>query len=1770
MRLHQSATPFVRRQSSTRGRAGNFFTQAMFLLLLLMGCAWSQDVKAAAAFAVYCNLATNAPTVQNGGAGTTLTFTYQVVDAGNCNPATGLGTHDNIVITSDSSGGATITAGNPYIGTENPSVPFTVQLGPTGGGQVVIHVRCQLNCDPSGSSDLTYTANVNPVCNLATNNPLTQSGAPGASLNYTFQIVDQGGCTTAAATSGLINIAADTTGGATITAPVGGYTGPANAAAPFTVQLGPNPGTVRIRVSCQTNCGATDTLFYDATAVATPKMSLVKGLSSYTDPDKSGNVSPGDVLSYTITATNTGNVTLNSVTLSDPAITYTSGTVCNSVAVNGTCVLTGTYTVTAADAATGSVSNTASAFSKQTAAQNSNTVNTPVFASPSMTVVKQLTGNTDPAGLGTVMEGDTLTYTVTATNTGGGTLTNVQVIDRLTNPSIQNCASVAVNGTCVLSGTYTVTLTDVRNGFISNTGTGSADQPSATGSSSLRTRVLPTPKLGVTKVLTHVHHVHGTAGIVPGDVLTYTVTATNNGNVTLGAVTVDDPITTPNTLTCANLAVGASCTLNGIYTVTAADATAGSISNTGTGSSPQLRLPVTATLNTPVSGTPSMSVTKAITANTDPTGAVNVGDVLTYTVTATNNGQVPLTNVVVDDPLTNPATITCTTLAIGAKCVLNGNYTVTATDAARGAITNTGSATSTELTTPITARLYTNVNRFTPGMSVTKALTHIANAGPTGGAVQGSVLTYTVTATNTGTAILGNVVVSDPITSPGSTTCATVAPNGTCVLTADYTVTAGDVTAGSVSNTGAATANQFPTPVPSNTVNTPVGSTIAMTVAKVLVGSSGGTAPIIPGDVLTYRVTATNTGNVTLATVTVNDPLTAPGTATCSNVAPSGTCVLSGTYTVTTADATNGAIVNTGNATAGTQISTPVPSNTVSTPVVPITHSIAIVSGNGQTGAPNAALANPLVVSVLNNGNPATGVTVNWAVTAGTATLGSATSTVAANGQSSNTLTLGATAGPVTVTTTRADDTTQSVTFTATINAPSLTIVSGNNQVGIVDASSVHPLVVNLNDGAGHGLPNQTVNWQVVSGAATVIAPTSLTDANGNAQMNFTYGSSTGAIVIGASVGGASVSFNATAESYVISITGGNNQTGAPGKPLPQMLVVNVSYPSNVTTLVARPGAHTQFAAGGGASGVAVQWIAVSGGGSFQTNSTTTDSSGSTTNVYTLGSSTGLNQMQVVVPGGNTVTFTANSSAPTAVAMALVSGNSQNLAPNTDSQPLVVQLTSNGNPLPNVTVNWTANNATLATPTSVTDANGRTSNVAMITHVGPATVTASSVSPAAGPIVFGINGGLSFIGGLTPLQGQIAGALDNACTALAALATLTPAQQDLLNQCNALAGNPSQAPGALNQMFADSAYLETSAAMLISTTQFDNIKARIAALRSGTGGDHFGGLAFASPNGSLPIGSLGLSAFNNAAGADKDKQEAGAGFDRWGFFLSGTFNHGSSDPRQSLPGYGFNTNGLTAGVDYRFSDKFIAGVSAGFAKYRAGLDGSAGGMNTSGWSLSAYATLFQKDNWYVDGVFTWGSNSYNLSRSIIYTITGPGGTTTVSQNATGKDSGNTLAAALTVGRDFNKGPWSFGPYFRGTWTRVNFDGYQEVTQPGPGNGLGMSVKTDTLQSTATVLGAKVNYASSQSWGVMMPHAELEWQHEFRTSPDAVTARFLQDPTQTPIYANGFPIDSDFFRLGLGVSFVFPRGRSGFVYYEKTLGRTGITMDSIALGLRIEF
>ena len=48
------------------------------------------------------------------------------------------------------------------------------------------------------------------------------------------------------------------------------------------------------------------------------------------------------------------------------------------------------------------------------------------------------------------------------------------------------------------------------------------------------------------------------------------------------------------------------------------------------------------------------------------------------------------------------------------------------------------------------------------------------------------------------------------------------------------------------------------------------------------------------------------------------------------------------------------------------------------------------------------------------------------------------------------------------------------------------------------------------------------------------------------------------------------------------------------------------------------------------------------------------------------------------------------------------------------------------------------------------------------------------------------------------------------------------------------------------------------------------------------------------------------------------------------------------------------------------------------------------------------------------------------------------------------------------------------------------------------------------------------------------------------------------------------MDTQYFRVGIGLSMVLAHGRSGFFLYDYLVGRDGQSQENFAIGIRIEF
>lgn len=195
---------------------------------------------------------------------------------------------------------------------------------------------------------------------------------------------------------------------------------------------------------------------------------------------------------------------------------------------------------------------------------------------------------------------------------------------------------------------------------------------------------------------------------------------------------------------------------------------------------------------------------------------------------------------------------------------------------------------------------------------------------------------------------------------------------------------------------------------------------------------------------------------------------------------------------------------------------------------------VELVSGDTQSATVGTALPDPLIVRVTDGfGNPVEGVAVSWSAEDGS--VDPASSLTGPNGQAATSWTLGSSTGSHSAAAVSPGVGGPPVTFRATAlagGADRLVRVSGDDQSAAAGAELGAPLIVQLLDQAGNGIPNRAVTWVVATGGGTAEPGTSSTDDAGRASTRWTLGPGGGLNTLNAVVSGVGVvGFGATATS---------------------------------------------------------------------------------------------------------------------------------------------------------------------------------------------------------------------------------------------------------------------------------------------------------------------------------------------------------------------------------------------------------------------------------------------------------------------------------------------------------------------------------------------------------------------------------------------------------------------------------------------------------------
>ncbi len=640
-----------------------------------------------------------------------------------------------------------------------------------------------------------------------------------------------------------------------------------------------------------------------------PSLTIDKAVSSATTFNQAG-----DTITYQYTVTNTGNVTINNVVPTDTGPTFNGAAAAGalvgftpasaSIAPNNDEVFTATYVLQQAD-----VDNMAAATNALTAIDNTasatgdpvggtalptvpdSTVETGFAPAPSMTVAKSV-------GTATTFSqaGDTITYEYELQNTGNVTINNAVPTD--VGPTFNGIA-----GTNSLSSFSPATVT-----------------------------------------------------LVP-DAAPITVTAT----YVLSQQDIDNMFTAAD----SNTAIDNTASATGDPTGGTLPAVPNSMAETGFTVDAELTLAKTAGAPTIGLGTNS--------------AATDAGDTITYSFEVTNSGDVTIDSLVINDggPSFNTAAgtgtlsaINCplTTLVPDQMTTCTATYTLSQTDVdnaiigGANAIENTATAQGEDpnddsVTSPSSTANQTITNDSSIEIVKSAAAPTVVNGADATLVDPGDSITYQLDVDNTGNTTLSNVLVSDSIASvtcPATTDLGNPFVNdGTAqlavadgiVCTAEYVLQQTNLDAGGVQNT-ADVVSTDPTGAATNDSDT-VNSGFTQKASVALVKSATPLPnPPSDGDPITYTFELTNTGNVTLSSPQITDPICetpaspltfssgyqSGDTGTVGEMEAGETWVFECEYTIDQDDVNAGEVANTavGTGTPPASSGLPAPTNTAS------------------------------------------------------------------------------------------------------------------------------------------------------------------------------------------------------------------------------------------------------------------------------------------------------------------------------------------------------------------------------------------------------------------------------------------------------------------------------------------------------------------------------------------------------------------------------------------------------------------------------------------------------------------------------------------------------------------------------------------------------------------------------------------------------------------------------------------------------------------------
>ncbi|MDH7598570.1 MAG: autotransporter outer membrane beta-barrel domain-containing protein, partial [Sedimentisphaerales bacterium] len=221
----------------------------------------------------------------------------------------------------------------------------------------------------------------------------------------------------------------------------------------------------------------------------------------------------------------------------------------------------------------------------------------------------------------------------------------------------------------------------------------------------------------------------------------------------------------------------------------------------------------------------------------------------------------------------------------------------------------------------------------------------------------------------------------------------------------------------------------------------------------------------------------------------------------------------------------------------------------------------------------------------------------------------------------------------------------------------------------------------------------------------------------------------------------------------------------------------------------------------------------------------------------------------------------------------------------------------------------------------------------------------------------------------------------------------------------------------------------------------------------------------------------------------------------WGIWAKGYGMFGDRQAEEGVWGYQYNAYGISLGVDLKFDEAFVGGITVGFATADVDYDSSFDRSNIDAKHIGIY-WRYNPDPWYISGLASVGKLSMGTDRYV--DLTG--------EHLIGEFDGISQSLYVETGSKWRQvNDWQVNPLAGIQLSRVHLDSYTET-----GGASALSFGEQDYDSIKGSLGGRITRVITASTFGSPATLELRarWIHEFGDVQSVVRTAFATNPDVT--------------------------------------------------------